>query len=149
NGVRVWDLTDLDAEPRILRQDTSVVALAISPDSRWLATGGADGTTWLWDCPSRDTSPSRLVGHTDAVTIVAFSPDGHWLLTGGKDSTVRLWTLSLNELVARARRTVGRNFTFAEWQRYFVGQRYRKTFPNLAVGRDVPADPRDTERRTP
>jgi hypothetical protein len=37
----------------------------------------------------------------------------------------------LNRLMDVARITVGRNFSASEWRRYFAGEKYRKTFPDL------------------
>jgi hypothetical protein len=34
-------------------------------------------------------------------------------------------------LIDLARITVGRNFTAKEWELYFPGENYRKTFPEL------------------
>lgn len=40
--------------------------------------------------------------------------------------------MARSELADAARRAMGRNFTGAEWDRYFPGQPYRKTFDDLA-----------------
>jgi hypothetical protein len=37
----------------------------------------------------------------------------------------------MNDLVDLARITAGRNFFADEWQLYFPGEKYRKTFPDL------------------
>ena len=39
--------------------------------------------------------------------------------------------LQVNDLVDLARAVVGRNFSRDEWQLYFPGEKYRKTFPDL------------------
>jgi hypothetical protein len=52
-------------------------------------------------------------------------------ITGSLDKTVRLWLLQMNDLVGLARTVVGRNFLADEWQLYFPGEQYRKTFPDL------------------
>jgi hypothetical protein len=46
-------------------------------------------------------------------------------------TTARLWLIQVNELIDLARVTVGRNFSVDEWQLYFPGEQYRKTFPEL------------------
>jgi hypothetical protein len=62
---------------------------------------------------------------------VAVSPDNRWLVTGSDDKAARLWLLQMGDLVDPARTTVGRNFLADEWQLYFPGEKYRKTFPDL------------------
>jgi hypothetical protein len=47
------------------------------------------------------------------------------------DKTARLWLLQMSDLVGLARTIVGRNFFTDEWQLYFPGEKYRKTFPDL------------------
>jgi len=41
----------------------------------------------------------------------------------------------MNDLVDLARIIVGRNFSADEWELYFPGEKYRKTFPDL-TGQD-------------
>jgi WD40 repeat protein len=69
---------------------------------------------------------------TASIEAVAISPDNHWLVTTGSfDKTARLWLLQINALVDLARTIVGRNFSTNEWQLYFPGEAFHKTFPEL------------------
>ncbi len=72
-----------------------------------------------------------LSGHKGPVNAVAISPDNRWLITGSDDRTVRLWLLHVSDLIDLARITIGRNFSVDEWNLYFPGEPYRKTFPDL------------------
>ena len=45
--------------------------------------------------------------------------------------TARLWPLQVKDLIDLARITVGQNFTAEEWELYFPGEPYHKTFPDL------------------
>ncbi len=50
--ARIWDLSasDPSTSPRILRGHSDQIwFVAISPDSRWLVTGGRDGSARIWD----------------------------------------------------------------------------------------------------
>ena len=73
-----------------------VDALAFSPDGRVLATGDADGSTYLWliaggarigAVPCSDTG----VGYNRGV---AFSPDGRTLATSDADGSTCLWNVA-------------------------------------------------------
>jgi WD40 repeat protein len=136
NTARLWDLSAKNpaANPIVLRGHNGWVrAVAISADNRWLITGSNDNTARLWDLGAKDpaASPVVLRGHEGPVCAVAISADAHWLATGGEENTARLWLLQMKDLIGLARTIVGRNFFADEWQLYFPGEKYRKTFPDL------------------
>ena len=65
------------------------------------------------------------------VTAVGISPDNHWVVTGSSDHKARLWLFQINHLTNLTRFSVGRNFSAYEWELYFPGKKYRKTFAEL------------------
>ena len=74
----------------------------------------------------------RLAAIADEpITTLAISADSRWVVTGSEDNTARLWLLQANDLLDLARTILGRNFFADEWQLYFPGEKYRKTFPDL------------------
>ena len=61
--MRLWDLHNRTAEPVVLRgHEGAVLAVALSSDGRWLASGSGDNTVRLWDLHNRTQSQWRCVG---------------------------------------------------------------------------------------
>jgi WD40 repeat protein len=70
-----------------------LIAVAFSPDSKFLATACQDRTVKIWDLEA-GREIRTLVGHTGPVTSVAFAPDGKRLVSGSYDKTIRIWDLN-------------------------------------------------------
>ncbi len=98
-----WTPPDLP-DPALLRTLTGhtdeVTALAIAPDSTWLATGSADKTVRIWD-----SATGRLTAalNTDPVTAPAITPDGTLIATIDYGKTVRIWDRLSGDVVAMMR----------------------------------------------
>ncbi|MFN8360190.1 MAG: T9SS type A sorting domain-containing protein [Candidatus Kapaibacterium sp.] len=84
----------------------SRLSFSWSPDSRHLATSGADNIAILWDTET-GTNLHILRGHGTSVPVVRWSPDGSRVVTGGgvahtlilkprawPDFTVRIWDVN-------------------------------------------------------
>ncbi len=95
--LRLWDLSDLDAEPAVLRTDMKrwIGEIAFSPDGRRLVATGQEGIIHLEDLESPGAGAEVLRGHEGMIWSVAFSPDSTRLASGGSDTTVRLWDLAV------------------------------------------------------
>jgi hypothetical protein len=77
-----------------------------------------------------------LAGRDGFVYEVAISNDSHWLVTISDpirrpDRTARLWLLQVNDLIDSAGAIAGRNFSSEEWNIYFPGELYHKTFSDF------------------
>ncbi|WUH88745.1 hypothetical protein OG900_38535 [Streptomyces sp. NBC_00433] len=77
-------------------QSGPVTSLAFSPDSRTLATGGADDTVRVWNTTR---ARAALPVHLSMAAWVAFAPDGRTLATGDRDG-VKLWNAAARRIRA-------------------------------------------------
>ncbi len=75
-----------------------VLAVAVGPDGRAAATGGADGTARLWDS-STGLPLGPPLTHEGEVRAVAFSPDGQMLATASGQAAY-LWDIATGHRLA-------------------------------------------------
>jgi WD40 repeat protein len=104
--VHFWELATGKERLTIMGPETgqgySVQRLALSPDSRTLATARRDGIIQLWEVATGKELQYRTGAEMDArpqaqatdVGCLAFAPDGQALAVGYADSTILLWDLS-------------------------------------------------------
>ena len=109
--VCLWDARSGARVATLEGQRAPVTALAFSPDSRTLATGGfLSSDVWLWHVPSGE--PALLlpaVTETSSVETLAFQPGGKllaigaidWMMTGGTNGQVFLWEACQRRQVMR------------------------------------------------
>ena len=91
NGDGRWIERTFRFNPGKDKSGSTLTALALSRDGRWLATGHPAGTLKLWRLPAgqlRNTLESRKTSQT---TIIRFSPDGRFVAWATQGGTIRLW----------------------------------------------------------
>ena len=94
--IKEWELNRPGA---VLPQSrATVMALAVSPNGKYIASGSSDGTALLFDAVSR-TLVRSWSAHANEVTTMAFSPDSLLLASGSTDKAVKLWNVSDGRLV--------------------------------------------------
>jgi eukaryotic-like serine/threonine-protein kinase len=96
--INIWNAQTGERRLTLKGHTADVWAVAYSPDGRWLATGGVDGTVRLWDVAT-GALLHTLTGHTASVEGVAFSPDGKLLVSVGDDRALRVWDAATGDLV--------------------------------------------------
>ena len=68
-----------------------ILAIAISPDGKYLASAGHDKIIKVWNLHTGELV-NTLVGHTAWIEAIAFTPNNH-LISAGGDKTIKVWQL--------------------------------------------------------
>nr|VWP01766.1 Uncharacterized protein [Ganoderma boninense] len=90
--VECSELEGLD--PSAPPHHDGVQVLAVSPDSKWVASGSLDSTIVLRDAVSGAVA-QRWAPHTyKPVRSLAFSPESQYVFSGGDDGKAVVWDLS-------------------------------------------------------
>ncbi|KDO31233.1 hypothetical protein SPRG_03851 [Saprolegnia parasitica CBS 223.65] len=71
----------------------TVLALAVSSDGKFVASGGVDKLLHVWDSETSALLES-FSGHRDAISSLAFRKKSHMLFSGSFDRTVKHWNLT-------------------------------------------------------
>ncbi|MCI0682821.1 MAG: hypothetical protein L0Y71_12030 [Gemmataceae bacterium] len=80
----------------LVQTDDAMLAIALSPDGKKLASAGTDRLLRVWDLPSGKLEHT-IENHADWVFGLAFAPDGKHLATASRDKTAKVWDLSAKE----------------------------------------------------
>ena len=107
-SVTLWDTND----GKLLRSFDvhdiyGTTSLCVSPDGRWIATGGKDQTIKLWDVAT-GKEVRTFTGHANIVECVCFSPDGLQIASGSDNGVIKLWdTESGQQILTHRGHTAG------------------------------------------
>jgi WD40 repeat protein/serine/threonine protein kinase len=94
--ARLWSLGKKELVLPMMEMKGAILAVAVSPDERYIVAGGRDHTARFWH--ARTGQPTgRVLEHANWVEDVAFSPGGDRLLTGSADGAGRLWSVDTGE----------------------------------------------------
>ncbi|QJW99569.1 protein kinase domain-containing protein [Frigoriglobus tundricola] len=115
--ARLWDLASGAVVRTFSCGKQAVWTAAVSPDGRWVATGGGgalraqswDYAVRIWDLAT-GRQVHELTGHTGDVRQLAFTPDSRTVVSGGFDGAVRMWDV----VAGKERRTILAHTAFVE-----------------------------------
>lgn len=103
-AVKVWDLEKFELISSLAPNSAHVTALSVSPDKRFIVTGGEDGKARFWDVDRGVLL--RTIEHDRPLYSMMISPDGRHLLCGSKRNpgerdpgTVWVWDFELGVLI--------------------------------------------------
>ncbi|MBI3220387.1 MAG: caspase family protein [Bacteroidetes bacterium] len=116
--------------------ELAVIAVAISPDSNYVATGSRDKTIKLWELSSGREVRSFL-GHETSVNAIDFSRDGKYLISSSTDKTARLWEVATGKLLftSEEQKDFLTDVAISPNGKYFVAAGY----PDSAIVVDIAA----------
>ncbi|KAF5382400.1 hypothetical protein D9757_009813 [Collybiopsis confluens] len=83
-----------------IKEPTTILAVAFSPDGSKIVSGSYDQIVRIWDAVGGQQL-AQLDGHTSMVTSVAFSPDASKVVSGSYDRTVCIWDGATGQQLAQ------------------------------------------------
>jgi len=81
-AVKIWDLHRRELVSSLAPNSAHVTAVAVSPDQRFIVTGGEDGFVRVWDVDRGVLL--RKTEHEHGIYSMTISPDGRHLLIGSR-----------------------------------------------------------------
>merc|ERR1711903_418658 len=105
--VKVWSLTNCKLRTNLYGHNGYLNTVTVSPDGSLCASGGKDGTAYLWDLNEGRHLSSLEAG--DIIHALVFSPIRYWLCAATA-STIMIWDLESKQCVA----SLKPQFTYAE-----------------------------------
>ncbi|MHC4587547.1 MAG: WD40 repeat domain-containing protein, partial [Planctomycetota bacterium] len=98
-GLKIVDLTTRDIEHPEAAAGREITALAVSPDSRYVAIGSGYDNAEIGVLNTASWEPEApLLGHGGTVSSLVFSSD-ECLISSSSDSTIRVWDMNSRDTI--------------------------------------------------
>lgn len=94
--VTLWNVETKEVLLHLDAHRDMLYAASLSPDQKWLATGGYDRQIRIWNVDSGQLVRT-LEGHNGAVYDLDFSPSGELLVSASADETAKIWHVASGE----------------------------------------------------
>lgn len=102
--VEVWDLISGDRLCKFEGHDMDVLAVAVTPDMRYVISASADKTLKVWDLESTLTQDFDMIRHRGTAAI-ALTPDGSKAVSAQADGLLTVWDMEsgnpVREMISR------------------------------------------------
>lgn len=96
-AINLWNFKSNQFTRSFVGHSSSVLSLAISPDSRVLVSGALDGIR-TWDL-LQQRPLATLVRFDNTIYTVAISSDGQTVASGDKKGVIKLWNINTGKLI--------------------------------------------------
>lgn len=94
NEIQVWDAMENTPVSQPIPHDSTVLALAVHPNGRTIASAVSNGEVRLWDAPSANAiSPAFAVENPQPVVHLEFNRDGTRLIAMDSNGDLAIWPL--------------------------------------------------------
>jgi WD40 repeat protein len=90
--VNVWDLETRQQVLTLKSNDQAILALAVSPDSKLMASGGVGGVIHLWNADT-GKEETTLRANRQWIHALTFASDGKTLVSAGQDLAIHFHDL--------------------------------------------------------
>jgi len=91
--AKIWTYTPNKKEREVALPAESKM-ITTSPDGKWIASGGIDGSITIVNASDPKAKPVTVKDHTAVVTALAFTSDNASLISASTDKTLRLRTIA-------------------------------------------------------
>ncbi|MFH0843367.1 MAG: caspase family protein [Bacteroidota bacterium] len=91
--VEVWNADSRIKESNLPGSNHDILAAEFSPDDKYIALGGRDGSLSIVRLSTGETAKEITDAHEASLAELKFTSDGSKLITGGYDGRIKIWNL--------------------------------------------------------